>query len=1298
MANNFKFNNTIKSLRIWLASPEQIRGSRPWKIDSDSGLCTETWLDRKDDRGWSYGEITQSDTINPKNHIPEPGGLFDPVIFGPEVSYSCQCGKYKKRLYAGQVCEKCHVEVINSIVRRERMAHIELAAPVAHIWMYKEAPSAPKIGLLLNLKQKEVDAIVNFQSYIVCEAPANNPYNTKIGQVINFENDKNQRSARTYLRTILAGILKSFSSKSKSSDEYIFAEECYNKLKEGNSFYISINYMFELIKEQTGIYICTGSEALLTLLKNIDLQKTKRQIEEEIALLDHNSSKISNLINRLELVSAFISSGIKPSNMILTVLPVLPAGLRPIPESANGMLTTGDLNSLYKNVIIRNNRLKEAIAHNYPANALNNEKKLLQQAVDALFENPKVASFTSGPVKKSITERLNGKTGIFRQNLLGKRVDFSARSVIVVDPSLKLYEVGLPLDIVLKLYRPFIISNIIESLSTSENKVSYMDACEILDHREDSIWPIVYKVVKERPVLLNRAPSLHRLSFQAFEVKVVFDKAIKLHPLACEAFNADFDGDQMAVHLPMSDEAVAEARSIMLASWHIIAPKDGNPVVTPQKDMVLGAYVGTRAVKGSVGEGKVFATISEVEQAIIQKVITYNTIIGISTSAINKPNLPLNSVLITTAGMLLFNDILPKDLFYINDGNSLDVRKEDILPAGSDISSAISSWTIPTALVKKSLGKIVKKIYNLLPVEKIGAYIDNIKEITFEFVTRLGGTISNFDLPKYTNKEQYFQEAMGNIQKFKHFYQKGLLTEDERYSNVIKTWSNMVEKVNADMKAILEDENNSYSAVIQMIKSGARGNLTQFSALLGMKGLVNKSYNYEKVSKSGVVKDTIETPVSSSLIEGVSPVEYFNSAFGSRKATADTAMKTPKSGYTTRKLVDAAQEVIVTEEDCHCSEGLKVTKLINKNNAVFEKLSDRIIGKYAFSDVEKDGSVYVKKDELITPEIGEAIEKAGIEEVYVRSPIYCTCKRGVCQKCFGTDLSTSKVVELGTPVGIITGQSIGEPATQLNMRSKHTGGIAGGGGNIAQGFERLHQLLDIVPPKSYELAIMSEVDGNVTNVVFDNNSGNYTITVISNNKEEYVYKTNNNHNVIVKVGDNVVKGQNLVDGSKNIRDLLKICGIQAVREYIFAELSQVYRLQGIEVSDKYLEVIIAQMTNKITVTNPGDSSKVVGAVITRKEFIAENNKLLSRGKKPIVGFNMVVGIDEVPSYSESFLASASFQYTKSVLADACVAGAIDELKDIKANVILGNLIPAGTGLKPVDEILKDGEIAYKKEW
>lgn len=1270
--NNSKIKR-IKGLQISIASPEVMRQ-------------------------WSRGEVTRPETINYKSLKPEPNGLFDEAIFGPVKDYECACGKYKKIKHRGKVCEKCNVEITESIVRRERMGHIELATPVAHIWMVKELPSPSKISLVLDISYKEVEQVVYFINYIVLDPGKYKIFKYK--EVVDLSG-KGSKIARGKLRKLLREI---FGMVKKDSIDYKRARMYYERLYDSNLPF-SIDEVSTFIYKKTGVRLGIGAEAILELLEKIDLNAEYRKNNEELKKQDNLSQqRVKKILRRLETIKWFKESGNHPKNMILRVVPVTPPDTRPIIQLDGATFTTSDINNFYRRIIIRNERLKKVIALKAPSIILNNEKRMLQEVVDALFDNASrkkpIIAKDKRPLK-SLTDRLKGKQGLFRQNLLGKRVDYSGRSVIIVGPELKMYQVGIPAIMILKLFKPFIIRELIKRYDENGVEVKPIAtnikvAEQMIREQNDYIWDIVNRIIKERPVLLNRAPTLHRLGIQAFEPKIIEGKAIRLHPLVTTAFNADFDGDQMAVHVPITKEAIAEARSIMLASWHILGPKDGKPVVTPTQDMVLGIYYLTTERKNAKGEGIIFGSIRELLNAYDNHLVHVHSVIGLATNAFPKKTFPHSGILITTVGKAILNAIMPEDMIYLDDPSNFGfVNPDNIVKHGNNPREAIKKHNLYKAFDKKVLAKIIDILYKNYPLAMVAPTLDKLKNLGFTYSTLSSTTVSVFDIPSYDKKWEYFNEVDAQIAELKRQYQKGLLTDDERYVRVVSLWTKVKDRVSKDINELIGQEQFKDNSIVVMADSGARGNISNFTQLFGMRGLMSKSYNYEQQSK--IVRDTIEVPIKHSFIEGLTINEYFNSSYGARKGMTDTAMKTSKSGYMTRKLVDATQEVIIKYVDCKTTRGITVEPIIEtQTKGLYETIADRIVHRFSIDPIihPKTKKIIVPADTMITPELANKVLEANVKEATVRSPMYCKAIQGLCQKCFGNDLTTNEVVELGTAIGVIAAQSIGEPGTQLTMRTFHTGGVSTET-NLAQGFERLKQIFDVVTPKEWERAIISENFGTVKSIT---NVANGKEVVIENKYDSKTYLVNFDAILRIKVNDQINPGDKITEGSIDIKTLLRVAGIDAVRKYMIREVQKVYRIQGIEISDKYVEIIVKQLTTRMQVTDPGDSNYFIGQIVDINSFAITNNKLLLNSKQPAVAINQVFGLDDAPSKTGSFLSAASFQDTKKILTDAAVRAQIDYLVGLKENVILGNLIPAGTGFMSSEEIIKMGEEAYEQEY
>ncbi|GFN37027.1 DNA-directed RNA polymerase subunit beta' [Tepidimicrobium xylanilyticum] len=1157
--------NTFDSLKIGLASPDKIRQ-------------------------WSRGEVKKPETINYRTLKPEKEGLFCEKIFGPTKDWECHCGKYKRVRYKGVVCDRCGVEVTKSKVRRERMGHIELAAPVSHIWYFKGIPS--RMGLMLDMSPRALEKVLYFASYIVIDG-GNTPL---------------------YEKQLL------------TEAEYREALDKY-----GNNFRAMM-----------------GAEAIKELLSKIDLDKEAKELR--LQLKSATGQKKTRIIRRLEVVEAFRSSGNRPEWMILDVIPVIPPDLRPMVQLDGGRFATSDLNDLYRRVINRNNRLKRLLDLGAPDIIVRNEKRMLQEAVDALIDNGRRGRPVTGPGNrplKSLSDMLKGKQGRFRQNLLGKRVDYSGRSVIVVGPELKFYQCGLPKKMALELFKPFVMKKLV----ADEHAHNIKSAKRMVERMKPVVWDVLDEVIKDHPVLLNRAPTLHRLGIQAFEPVLVEGKAIKLHPLVCTAYNADFDGDQMAVHVPLSTEAQAEARLLMLSVNNILAPKDGKPITTPTQDMVLGCYYLTVENPGEKGEGKIFRDYEEMLQAY------YNGDVGIHARVKVRKKLDENDrgVLIeSTVGRFIFNDSIPQDLGFVDrtkDSYSLEVDK---------------------LVDKKILGEIVEKCYkkhgNIVTAE----VLDKIKELGFRYSTVGAITISMSDVIVPKRKIELLAKAEEEVDKFEKSYRRGLISDEERYEKVIEIWNRTTEEITDALMDELDHMNNIYI----MAHSGARGSKNQIRQLAGMRGLM--------ASATG---KTIEIPIKSNFREGLNVLEFFISTHGSRKGLADTALRTADSGYLTRRLVDVSQDVIVREEECGTDQYL-VARAFKDGNEIIEDLKDRISGRYSAEDVihPETKEVIVRKEEMITEDIAQLIEEAGIEEVKVRSVLGCKTRHGVCVHCYGINLATGDPVNVGEAVGTIAAQSIGEPGTQLTMRTFHTGGVAGA--DITQGLPRVEELFEARKPKG--LAIISEISGTVR---INETKKKKEVIVESKDGETKTYSINYGSRLKVRPGDFVEAGDEITEGSVNPHDILKIKGVQGVQNYLVKEVQRVYRLQGVDISDKHIEIIVRQMLGKVKVEEPGDTDFLPGSLVSLHEFEDANKNTIDNGGTPAVGRRTLLGITKASLATDSFLSAASFQETTRVLTEAAIKGKVDHLIGLKENVIIGKLIPAGTGMRRYKNI----DLIYDEE-
>ena len=1149
----FELNN-FESIKIALASPEKIRQ-------------------------WSRGEVKKPETINYRTLKPEKDGLFCERIFGPQKDWECHCGKYRRVRYKGVVCDRCGVEVTKAKVRRERMGHIELAAPMSHIWYFKGIPS--RMGLLLDMSPRSLEKVLYFASYVVVD-----PGETGL-------NEKQLLTEKEYRTAV---------------DKYGY-----------NSFTVGM-----------------GAEAVKQLLQNIDLEKESKELRAD--LKDSTGQKRVRTIRRLEVVEAFKKSGNKPEWMILDAIPVIPPDLRPMVQLDGGRFATSDLNDLYRRVINRNNRLKRLLELGAPDIIVRNEKRMLQEAVDALIDNGRRGRPVTGPGNrplKSLSDMLKGKQGRFRQNLLGKRVDYSGRSVIVVGPELKFYQCGLPKKMALELFKPFVMDKLVKEGFAHNIK----SAKSIVEKVKPEVWDVLEDVIKSHPVLLNRAPTLHRLGIQAFEPVLVEGKAIRLHPLACTAYNADFDGDQMAVHVPLSVEAQAEARFLMLSVNNILAPKDGTPITTPSQDMVLGCYYLTiEAQGGEKGTGTVFKDFNEMLLAYQNQTVQLHSLVKMRVVLEDGRS----SIVESTVGRFIFNENIPQDLGFVD--RSVD-------PFGLEIDFLVD---------KKALGKIIDKCFRKHGNTETAVLLDHIKSLGFKYSTRGGITVAVADMKIPEAKKGYITAAEEKVDKYEKAYRRGLISDEERYERVIETWTETTEKVTDALMAGLDRLNNIYI----MAHSGARGSKNQIRQLAGMRGLM--------ANASG---KTVEIPVKSNFREGLSVMEYFTSSHGARKGLADTALRTADSGYLTRRLVDVSQDVIVREVDCGTTETTE-TFAIKDGNEVIEVLYDRIVGRYTIDPIVNPttGEVIVEADSMIKEDEAEKIIAAGIETVQIRTVLNCKTNHGVCSKCYGRNLATGKEVNIGEAVGIIAAQSIGEPGTQLTMRTFHTGGVAGG--DITQGLPRVEELFEARKPKG--LAVITEITGRVE---IDETGKRKEISIVPENGETEVYAIPYGSRIRVKHGQMVEAGDPLTQGSINPHDIVRVKGIGGVQDYIVKEVQRVYRMQGVDVNDKHIEVIVRQMLSKVKVEDPGDTELIPGGYEDVLTFDKCNEEAIAQGLKPAVAKRVLLGITKASLATESFLSAASFQETTRVLTEAAIKGKEDHLIGLKENVIIGKLIPAGTGMK-----------------
>jgi len=1197
--------NRFSAIQIGLASPEKILE-------------------------WSYGEVTRPETINYRSQKPEKDGLYCERIFGPSKDWECSCGKYKKIRYKGVICDRCGVEVTKSSVRRERMGHIKLATPIAHIWYLKGIPS--RMGLILDMSPKQLEEIIYFVSYVVTD-PGTTPLEYK--QVL-------------------------------SEREY---RNCYEKF--GHSFEAKI-----------------GAEAIKILLQKVDLDLEFENVHKE--LKEAQGQRRAKLIKRLEAIEAFRSSGNQPEWMILDVLPVIPPDLRPMLQLDGGRFATSDLNDLYRRVITRNNRLKKLLELGTPSIIVQNEKRMLQEAVDALIDNgrrSKPITGAGGRPLKSLSHTLKGKQGRFRQNLLGKRVDYSGRSVIAVGPNLKMYQCGIPREMALNLFKPFVISGLVAKQIATNIKA----AERLIEKMDDRIWPIVEEVIKEHPILLNRAPTLHRLGIQAFEPMLVEGRALRLHPLVCTAFNADFDGDQMAVHVPLGKEAIQEARQLMLGSNNILGPKDGKPIVTPSQDMVLGNYYLTLEDPEAPGEGSIFRDENEVLLAYAAKVVHLHSRIAIPAASLNNKTFTEkqnNSLLITTVGKVIFNQIFEGDFPYMNEPsqeNLVATPDKYFVPFGTNVKEFIKAQPIIKPFTKKTLGNIINQVFKVSEIQNISVMLDKLKDQGFYYSTVAGITVSVNDIQVAERKYAILEKGDERVEQQKMNYRKGKLTEDERRAAVVRIWTEIKEDVQDVVKE--EFEKDRMNPIFIMSDSGARGSLANFTQLVGMRGLMSNPKG-----------ETIEVPIKSSFREGLTASEFFISTHGARKGSTDTALKTADSGYLTRRLVDVAQDVIITEDDCGTDRGFVVSELVNANDgSIIVPLYDRLVGRYAKRSVYHPvtGEVIVDHDELITEALATEIVNAGIKEVEIRTVLTCNAKHGVCKKCYGRNLATGEVVELGEAIGIMAAQSIGEPGTQLTMRTFHSGGIAGDS-DITQGLPRIQELFEARNPKAK--SIISEIKGYVSDIKDVNGRAE---VIVTNDLESRSYLTPYGAKLRVSVRDEVEIGGKITEGSIDPKELLMVADTTAVENYILKEVQKVYRLQGIEISDKHIEVIVKQMLRKMRIIEGGDTGALPGNHVDISRFTELNAPVLKAGKHPAVARPILLGITKASLETESFLSAASFQETTRILTDAAIKGKVDHLRGLKENVIIGKLLPAGTGLrgplKSPDEIEEEKKAMEEQE-
>ena len=1171
---------TFDAIKIGLASPEKIRE-------------------------WSHGEVLKPETINYRTLKPERDGLFCERIFGPSKDWECHCGKYKKIRYKGVVCDRCGVEVTKASVRRERMGHIELAAPVSHIWYFKGIPS--RMGLMLDLSPRTLEKVLYFANYIVL--------------------DKGDTDL-AYKQVL-------------TEREY---QEAYDKW--GDRFRVGM-----------------GAEAVKELLEAIDMEKESEELKK--GLKESTGQKRARIIKRLEVVEAFRESGNKPEWMVMTVIPVIPPDLRPMVQLDGGRFATSDLNDLYRRIINRNNRLKRLLELHAPEIIVRNEKRMLQEAVDALIDNGRRGRPVTGPgnrALKSLSDMLKGKSGRFRQNLLGKRVDYSGRSVIVVGPELKIYQCGLPKEMAIELFKPFVMKELVAN-GTSHN---IKNAKKMVERLQPEVWDVLEDVIKEHPVMLNRAPTLHRLGIQAFEPILVEGKAIKLHPLVCTAFNADFDGDQMAVHLPLSVEAQAECRFLLLSPNNLLKPSDGGPVAVPSQDMVLGIYYLTQERPGSIGEGKYFKSINEAILAYENKILTFQTRIKVRMQKKMADGTIQQGTVESTLGRFIFNEILPQDLGFVDRSIPENAMKLEV----------------DFHVGKKQLKQILEKVINTHGATKTAEVLDNIKAMGYKYSTRAAMTVSISDMTVPPQKPQMIKEAQDTVDRITRNFKRGLITEEERYKEVVETWKNTDDKLTKALLSGLDKYNN----IFMMADSGARGSDKQIKQLAGMRGLMADTTGH-----------TIELPIKSNFREGLDVLEYFMSAHGARKGLSDTALRTADSGYLTRRMVDVSQDLIIRELDCAVERdeipGMYV-KAFTDGKEEIESLQERITGRFSCETIcNKDGEVLVKANHMITPKRAARIMQEGVdangnplEQVKIRTILTCRSHIGICAKCYGSNMATGEPVQVGEAVGIIAAQSIGEPGTQLTMRTFHTGGVAGG--DITQGLPRVEELFEARKPKG--LAIITEIAGVAT--IKDTKKKREIIVTSQEDGDSKTYLIPYGSRIKIMDGAVLEAGDELTEGSVNPHDILRIKGVRAVQDYMLREVQRVYRLQGVEISDKHIEVLVRQMLKKIRIENNGDTEFLPGTLVDSLEFEDVNEAMVKEGKEPAEGKQVMLGITKASLATNSFMSAASFQETTKVLTEAAIKGKIDPLIGLKENVIIGKLIPAGTGMKRYRNIKINTEV------
>ncbi|MCE5130488.1 DNA-directed RNA polymerase subunit beta' [Staphylococcus saprophyticus] len=1181
-------------MKIGLASPEKIRS-------------------------WSFGEVKKPETINYRTLKPEKDGLFCERIFGPTKDWECSCGKYKRVRYKGMVCDRCGVEVTKSKVRRERMGHIELAAPVSHIWYFKGIPS--RMGLLLDMSPRALEEVIYFASYVVV-----NPGPTGLEK-----------------KTLL------------SEAEF---REYYDKFP--GKFTAKM-----------------GAEGIKELLEEIDLDAELKHLRDELE--SATGQRLTRAIKRLEVVESFRHSGNNPAWMILDVLPIIPPEIRPMVQLDGGRFATSDLNDLYRRVINRNNRLKRLLDLGAPGIIVQNEKRMLQEAVDALIDNGRRGRPVTGPGNrplKSLSHMLKGKQGRFRQNLLGKRVDYSGRSVIAVGPSLKMYQCGLPKEMALELFKPFIMKELVQR----EIATNIKNAKSKIERMDDEVWDVLEDVIKEHPVLLNRAPTLHRLGIQAFEPTLVEGRAIRLHPLATTAYNADFDGDQMAVHVPLSKEAQAEARMLMLAAQNILNPKDGKPVVTPSQDMVLGNYYLTLERKEAVNTGTIYNDTNEVLKAYANGYVHLHTRIGVHAASFNNPTFTEEQnkkILLTSVGKVIFNEIIPDSFAYINEPTQTNLENktpEKYFIAPTEIGEeGLKAYFDEQPLIKpfnkNFLGNVIAEVFNRFSITDTSMMLDRMKDLGFKFSSKAGITVGVSDIVVLPDKQDILDEHEKLVEKVTKQFNRGLITDFERYNAVIEIWTDAKDQIQNELMGSLEETN----PIFMMSDSGARGNASNFTQLAGMRGLM--------AAPSGEI---IELPITSSFREGLTVLEYFISTHGARKGLADTALKTADSGYLTRRLVDVAQDVIVREEDCGTDRGLLVSD-IKEGTEMIEPFIERIEGRYSKETIRhpETNEVIVNPDELVTAEIAKKITDAGIEEMYIRSAFTCNTRHGVCEKCYGKNLATGEKVEVGEAVGTIAAQSIGEPGTQLTMRTFHTGGVAGS--DITQGLPRIQEIFEARNPKGQ--AVITEIEGVVDDIKLAKDRQQEIVIKGANETKSYL--ASGTSRLKVEVGQSVERGEVLTEGSIEPKNYLSVSGLNATESYLLKEVQKVYRMQGVEIDDKHVEVMVRQMLRKVRIIEAGDTKLLPGSLVDIHNFTDANREAFKERKRPATAKPVLLGITKASLETESFLSAASFQETTRVLTDAAIKGKRDNLLGLKENVIIGKLIPAGTGMRRYRDVEYD---------